>query len=119
MKRSVFFLLINVALVMFIVLSAAGSPKHSGLPGNEAFLSGDLTQKKDTVSQKVVYTCTMHPEVIQDTPGKCPKCKMNLVRKEIAKGAYTCPMHPEVIQNTPGKCTRCKMNLVKKEIVKK
>jgi len=25
------------------------------------------------------YTCPMHPEVISDKPGKCPKCGMNLV----------------------------------------
>jgi hypothetical protein len=27
------------------------------------------------------YTCTMHPEVISDQPGKCPKCGMKLVKK--------------------------------------
>lgn len=27
------------------------------------------------------YTCTMHPEVITNKPGKCPKCGMNLVKK--------------------------------------
>lgn len=25
------------------------------------------------------YTCSMHPEVISDKPGKCPKCGMELV----------------------------------------
>ena len=27
----------------------------------------------------IVYTCTMHPEVRQDHPGRCPKCNMHLV----------------------------------------
>jgi hypothetical protein len=27
------------------------------------------------------YTCTMHPEVITNEPGKCPKCGMDLVKK--------------------------------------
>jgi hypothetical protein len=27
------------------------------------------------------YTCTMHPEVITNAPGKCPKCGMDLVKK--------------------------------------
>src|SRR3989344_5147290 len=31
---------------------------------------------KDT---KTVYTCPMHPEIIQDKPGRCPECGMNLV----------------------------------------
>ena len=25
------------------------------------------------------YTCVMHPEVVTDKPGKCPKCGMALV----------------------------------------
>jgi len=28
----------------------------------------------------VTYTCSMHPEVISQEPGKCPKCGMNLVK---------------------------------------
>jgi hypothetical protein len=27
------------------------------------------------------YTCPMHPEVVQNSPGKCPKCGMDLVEK--------------------------------------
>ena len=29
------------------------------------------------------YTCPHHPEVVSDQPGKCPKCRMKLMRKEI------------------------------------
>ncbi len=29
--------------------------------------------------QEMKYTCVMHPEVIADKPGKCPKCGMKLV----------------------------------------
>jgi hypothetical protein len=29
-----------------------------------------------------LYTCVMHPEVISDKPGKCPKCGMKLVPKK-------------------------------------
>jgi hypothetical protein len=28
------------------------------------------------------WTCTMHPEVVSDKPGKCPKCGMKLVPKK-------------------------------------
>ncbi len=31
------------------------------------------------------YTCTMHPEVVRDKPGKCPKCGMKLVPKKEEK----------------------------------
>ncbi len=31
--------------------------------------------------QAVKYTCSMHPDVVQDKPGSCPKCGMALVEK--------------------------------------
>lgn len=30
------------------------------------------------------YTCPMHPEILQDQPGRCPKCGMDLVEKSAA-----------------------------------
>ncbi|WP_414632157.1 multicopper oxidase domain-containing protein [Chryseobacterium arthrosphaerae] len=40
-------------------------------------------EKVNTAAQsESAYTCPMHPEVISDKPGKCPKCGMELVEKE-------------------------------------
>lgn len=40
-----------------------------------------VESSKSTADQ-VIYTCLMHPEVVSSKPGKCPKCGMNLVKKE-------------------------------------
>lgn len=45
----------------------------------------DTTKTKKVKPAKVQYTCPMHPEVISDKPGKCPKCGMTLVKKEPVK----------------------------------
>ncbi len=62
------------------------------------------------------YTCPMHPEVVRDGPGSCPKCGMALEPMvPSASGAerveYTCPMHPEVVRDAPGSCPKCGMAL--------
>jgi ssDNA-binding Zn-finger/Zn-ribbon topoisomerase 1 len=49
----------------------------------------DTTKTKKVKPVKVQYTCTMHPEVLSDKPGKCPKCGMTLVKKEPAKKKAT------------------------------
>jgi membrane fusion protein, copper/silver efflux system len=42
--------------------------------------------KSTSPTEKTLYTCSMHPQVIQDQPGDCPICGMKLapVRKETA-----------------------------------
>ena len=86
------------------------------------------------------YTCSMHPEVTSDHPGRCPKCGMFLqpadggdapaaqhhdhpsdhqhpmgepavVAGAVAAGDWTCPMHPEVRSDGPGDCPICGMAL--------
>jgi Cu2+-exporting ATPase len=41
------------------------------------------------MENKTQYTCPMHPEVVKDAPGKCPKCGMNLVPIKTVKTDYT------------------------------
>ena len=61
------------------------------------------------------YTCPMHPEILRDATGSCPKCGMALVPvvpTAPVAAEYTCPMHPEVRSNRPGYCPKCGMALV-------
>ena len=64
------------------------------------------------------YTCPMHPDIVSDTAGKCPKCGMDLtlskkeqMKRDVMK-LYSCPMHPEVVSNHPGTCAKCSSKLV-------
>lgn len=34
-------------------------------------------------SASFVYVCPMHPDIIRQEPGTCPKCKMDLVKKKL------------------------------------
>src|SRR6266576_5883741 len=44
--------------------------------------------KKKVVLQNpdVFYTCSMHPQIMQDRPGNCPICGMKLIQVEKKKG---------------------------------
>lgn len=67
------------------------------------------------------YTCPMHPEVRQSTPGSCPKCGMALepvtVTAPKEKTEYTCPMHPQIVRDAPGFCPICGMALEPRTVV--
>ncbi|NOZ48096.1 MAG: hypothetical protein GXO79_15165 [Chlorobi bacterium] len=77
--------------------------------------------QEDHQMEAKMYTCTMHPEVMMDKPGDCPKCGMKLVEKtemnhdkmeHMDAKMYTCTMHPEVMMDKPGDCPKCGMKLV-------
>lgn len=40
----------------------------------------------DATGGGVTYTCPMHPEVRQSSPGTCPKCGMNLEPESTKQG---------------------------------
>ena len=56
------------------------------LAANTGAFAQDSTHKSGTQKHKMTtskkYTCTMHPDVVMDKPGKCPKCGMKLVAKK-------------------------------------
>jgi FtsP/CotA-like multicopper oxidase with cupredoxin domain len=65
----------------------------------------------------VVYVCPMHPEVVSEEPGSCPKCGMKLLAQAAEETSYVCPMHPEVKSEKPDRCPKCGMKLVPASLV--
>jgi len=98
-----------------------------GAVGGGAYYLGTLsghdhgaTNAASTGKPKTLYTCGMHPQVIQDHPGNCPICsmKLNPVRREPGAGSdstaatgsgerkikyWRAPMDPTYISDEPGK----------------
>jgi Cu+-exporting ATPase len=48
----------------------------------------ELVAGASIASTKTEYTCPMHPEVIQDHPGSCPKCGMALEPRTVALDTF-------------------------------
>lgn len=67
-----------IMVIMVIVVIGSGLLfSCSNQPGQTEKTTQTATTGKE------LYVCPMHPEVISDKPGKCPKCGMELVKKEV------------------------------------
>lgn len=53
----------------------------SNQPGNCHKCGMELIKVEKEPEQELVYTCSMHPEIIRNEPGSCPICGMDLVKK--------------------------------------
>lgn len=58
---------------------AHGERNH--VSGSNTSAATGARQGQPTRTTEVAYACAMHPEVIRSSPGKCPKCGMDLVEK--------------------------------------
>jgi FtsP/CotA-like multicopper oxidase with cupredoxin domain len=78
----------------------------------------DMSEPGETEGTSVVYVCPMHPEVIRDKVGRCSKCGMKLLAKEVALATFACPMHPDVTNSRAERCPKCGMKLVPSQLVR-
>ncbi|MEK7674352.1 MAG: efflux RND transporter periplasmic adaptor subunit [Verrucomicrobiota bacterium] len=103
MKAKIIFVIIAIAAVGVVAFFIGRSTGHDhGGAG--------------TAEAKTLYTCGMHPQVIQDKPGNCPICGMKLTLIKRSTGGatvadagerkikyYKSTMIPGEVNETPGK----------------
>ena len=53
--------------------------KVYGKAGDCPVCGMDLVKAPDLKATKIMFTCPMHPEIVQDQPGDCPICGMDLI----------------------------------------
>ncbi len=75
-----------------------------------------------------LWTCGMHPHVIQDEPGQCPICNMDLTPMKGSDSSHaghdhgtagssvqwTCPDHAMIVETEPGTCPIDGLDLVQR-----
>ena len=85
-----------IILVVGIALSfVMGYVMHGG------FSSPPMTDTAATTQpgQKQLWTCGMHPQVIQDHPGNCPICHMELTPLKAVSSDAGVTIDPVIVQN--------------------
>jgi Cu(I)/Ag(I) efflux system membrane fusion protein len=69
----------------------------TGKSGSEA--SEEINSHKHEEEKGTVWTCSMHPQIRMDKPGKCPICAMDLIQVEVTGGDEQA-VSPDEIQMT-------------------
>src|ERR1039457_882792 len=52
-------------------------------------ISNEKKQSEKAIAQADEYTCSMHPQIVEDHPGNCPICGMKLVKKSTRRVSTT------------------------------
>ncbi|MGQ0698786.1 MAG: efflux RND transporter periplasmic adaptor subunit [Panacagrimonas sp.] len=114
------FTLIAATVVVAVTVAAGIWMARHDAPHRHAL------ERRADLSGSVYYTCSMHPQVRQEEPGKCPICGMKLSKREAkpADGAtmnterkplyWYDPMRPDQHFDRPGKSPFMDMQLVPK-----
>lgn len=77
-KRTYLLILISAVVLLIGIYSFTNAYSFETV---KSFAGSSISDSTDTKT----YTCPMHPEVISDKPGECPKCGMDLELKEQKK----------------------------------
>jgi len=74
--------IISITIVALFTTLVFAACSGSSTKQNDTSASAKIDSTK-LMNTSIKYTCTMHPEIISDTPGACPKCGMTMVIKEM------------------------------------
>jgi Cu(I)/Ag(I) efflux system membrane fusion protein/cobalt-zinc-cadmium efflux system membrane fusion protein len=103
--------IIKSALIVLVIFGLGFAA--AGLKEKIFNSTGDNVLHEDHEhDEKTLYTCSMHPFIVEDKPGECPICGMDLVEKEQKEESgekkrviayWKAPMNPSEIYDSPGK----------------
>lgn len=66
-----------------------------GFSGRESNQSNGITAEQD--AEPTVWICSMHPQIVMDSQGKCPLCAMDLIPRQSTSTTDE-SIHPDAIQ---------------------
>lgn len=106
----------TVVLTASLTLILAGGVGYfAGVVGSRDHQGEGLLQIAGEVVEEILYTCGMHPWIVEKAPGNCPICAMKLTPKRDTAGAgsaggdgerkivyWRAPMNPTEVYDKPG-----------------
>ncbi len=118
---------IFLTIILTLLISCESEINTSDLKDSKEHHSSEHQSES-----KVYYTCSMHPQIKEDKPGKCPICHMNLTKievdesekdtqskldhneKEASVVIWQCREFPDVTSEVEGVCPIDGSQMVKK-----
>jgi len=101
-------------LVLVIIIAFVLGYFVSSITHKPATAPGSGLSSEQAVSQK--WTCSMHPQIIRDGPGKCPICGMDLIPLSVDSAVGTA-VRELVISEEAAKLMEIETSVVQRKFV--
>ena len=98
-KKGISRKLFKIALVA-VVAFLCGYLFKSVLQQPSSSIEHEHPSQQTVVSEETIWTCSMHPQIRQPKPGKCPICFMDLIPVEVGSPAGAGPRQLVVSEET-------------------
>lgn len=101
-----------IVVAISVAVLGGGLAITAGVPAQE--------HSQHAQGERITYTCGMHPNIVEDDPGTCPICGMDLTPRKLVGGSgagssdaaatterkikhWVAPMDPTFVSDKPGK----------------